>query len=271
MAILVARVTILPGNLLIRQVVYKAHFRRVANRQKHRIFVGQDLSVGLEIVLGTQQTHYISRVLRLRDSDILLCFDGSGTSFIAGIVDSQTKNLRLSIESEYDFQTESQACIHLVHALTKRPKKVLQKATELGVSDIWPITSQRSEVRLNPQRLEQKLYHWKAIILSACEQSGRNRIPRLHAVGTFSGIMQSPPCETVYLFHPGSPAFKPAARPEDICLIIGPEGGWAEEELEIALEAGVIAAGFGKNVLRADTAPVAALSILQSTWNWQCA
>lgn len=241
----------------------------MAYSQKHRIFVGQDLSTGLEIVLGPEQTHYIRRVLRLRDTDTLLCFDGSGTSFIASIQNSQTKSLRLLLDCEYDFEIESLARIHLVHALTKKPEKMLQKITELGVTNIWPVSSQRSEVRLSPQRLEQKLHHWKGIIISACEQAGRNRIPRLHAVGTFTEIVQNPPCETTYLFQPGAPAFNPAKHPQDTCLVIGPEGGWAEEELELAAQAGFISAGFGKNILRADTAPMAALSILQHTWKWQ--
>jgi len=243
----------------------------VASSQKHRIFINQGLSAGLEIKLRPEQTHYIRRVLRLKASDTLICFDGSGTSFIASIQDSQTRNLRLSINCECDFQSESLARIHLVHALIKKPEKMLQKATELGITDIWPISSQRSEVRLNPQRLEQKLQHWRGIIISACEQSGRNRVPQLHTVGTFTETVHNPPCDTTYLLQPGAPIFQPVRLPKDTCLMIGPEGGWTEKELEIALKAGFITAGFGKNILRADTAPMVALSILQHTWNWQFA
>ena len=241
----------------------------MANSQKHRIFIEQDLSTDLEIILGPEQTHYIRRVLRLRNADTLLCFDGSGSSFVASIQDGPSKSIRLLVESKFDYQAESQARIHLVHALIKKPEKVLQKVTELGVTDIWPVSSQRSEVRLNPQRLEQKMLHWTGIISAACEQSGRNRIPRLHTLATFSEILQNPPCETVYLLEPGAPNFQPATRPVDTCLMIGSEGGWTAKELERATQAGFIMAGFGKNVLRADTAPIAALSILQHTWNWQ--
>lgn len=243
----------------------------MANSQKHRIFVAQKLSTGLEVVLDPEQTHYIRRVLRLRDLDTLLCFDGSGTSYIARIRDSKNKNLRLLLDSEYEFQAKSPARIYLFLALIKKPEKVLQKATELGVTDIWPINSQRSEVRLSPERLDQKLQHWSAVLTSACEQSGRNRIPRLHSVGTFAEIVRNPPCKRVYLFQPGAPLFQPATTPRDTCLLIGPEGGWTDEELKLATHAGFVTAGFGKNVLRADTAPMVALAILQHTWSWQFA
>jgi 16S rRNA (uracil1498-N3)-methyltransferase len=243
----------------------------VPNNQKHRIFVGQELCAGLEVELGPEQTHYIRRVLRLKSSDTLICFDGNGSSFVASILDSQSRPLRLLLDSEHNFQKVIPARIHLIHALIKKPEKVFQKATELGVTDIWPISSQRSEAHLNPQRLEKKIQHWNRIILSACEQSGRNRIPQLHSVHAFTDIVQNPPAEMVYLLQPGSPTFQPPSQPKDICLVVGPEGGWAQDELQLALGAGFIAAGFGNNVLRADTAPMTALSILQHSWNWQFA
>ena len=238
-------------------------------RYKHRLFVDQKLFADSEIGLGDEQTHYVRRVLRLRSADTVLCFNGGGCSYVARILEDSGKHLRLALEAEHEFQAEAMAQIHLVLSLTKKPDKVFQKASELGVTDIWPASSQRSELRVSTQRMEQKLQHWKAIIISSCEQTGRNRIPRLHNIRKLAEVIQNPPCANTHIFHPGAPLFSPAAAVKDTCLVIGPEGGWSDEEVELAKNAGFIFSGFGNNVLRADTAPVAALSILQHQWNWQ--
>ncbi len=240
-------------------------------RYKHRIFIDQNLITGSEIELGREQTRYIGRVLRLRSADTVLCFNGNGSSYVAKILEGSGKHLRLALVAEHDFQAEGAAQIHLVLSLIKKPEKVFQKASELGVTDIWPVSSERCELRVSTQDMEQKLRHWKAVTISSCEQTGRNRVPRLHNIRKLTDLVQNPPCKRVYIFHPGAPPFSPEPTAKDTCLMIGPEGGWTDKEVELAENAGFVRSGFGNNVLRADTAPIAALAILHHHWEWQLA
>ncbi|MBV1907287.1 MAG: 16S rRNA (uracil(1498)-N(3))-methyltransferase [Pseudomonadales bacterium] len=236
---------------------------------KHRIFTDAVLEVGSQVTLSTDRTHYVTRVLRLKNAAQLVCFNGNGHSYLARVTISSNKQTILTIETQIDYQEKQSEKLHLVYSLTKRPETILQKVTELGVTDIWPIKSQRSEARLSKQSLDKKYHHWRGTISSACEQSGRNRIPELHRLLNFSQFLEHLPCPSGYILIPGANTFRPPSIPCETFLMIGPEGGWTVEENTKAKAANIQAAGLGQNILRADTAPTAALAILQHTWNWK--
>lgn len=244
---------------------------------KHRIFIDTTLGAGLEVQLDSERAHYLTRVLRIKNADLLICFNGNGRSYLARLAClSPTKNAKnltasLLITSALPSSEGNKVRIHLVLALIKKPDKVLQKITELGVTDIWLVASQRTDTRLNEQRLLQKYKHWKAILISACEQSGRNYIPKLHKYRSFTEALSQTPAANSYILHPGAAVFNPDKKPQDTVLMFGPEGGWTDEEMKLANSKGACAASLGGNVLRADTAPIATLAILQHAWKWQLA
>ncbi len=144
---------------------------------------------------------------------------------------------------------------------------VVQKATELGVSMLTPLFSERTEVKLAGARLEKKLLHWRQVAISACEQCGRNRLPEIESPARLQTWIDTTRAERKYVLHHRTTAGiheKPA--PAVVALLVGPEGGLSEAELEGAGRAGFEGLRLGPRVLRTETAPVAALAIIQSTW-----
>ena len=239
-------------------------------KAKHRLCVDCELSPGSKVPLGAESAHYVSRVLRLKTGDELICFNGDGYSYLSTIMETGRRETIVSIESVLEFQTET-IRIHLVQSLIKRMDTLLQKTTELGVTDIWLMQSERSEVHVSDTRLQQKFRHWRAVMQSACEQSGRNRIPRLNPPLRYAELLNQLPCSHGYILDPGGAPFSPDAQPTDTVIMVGPEGGWTDVELQKAQASGLRTSCLGTNTLRADTAPLTALAIVQHTWAWRYA
>ena len=144
---------------------------------------------------------------------------------------------------------------------------VVQKATELGVAQISPLDTERTEVRLPANRAEKKLGHWRRVAISACEQSGRNRLPAIHPLQGLTSWLGTAHADRKYvLHHRAGGALDTGTQPRSVALLIGPEGGLGDMEIEAAEEAGFGALALGPRVLRTETAPLAALAIIQSRW-----
>ena len=144
---------------------------------------------------------------------------------------------------------------------------VLQKATELGVTAVTPLFSDRTEVKLKGERETKKLAHWRQVAISACEQSGRNRLPIVNEPRPLADWFAE--CEgeiRFVLHHRGTGHKAPDKPPRSIDLLIGPEGGLTEDEIEAAIAHGFAPMTLGPRVLRTETAPLAALAILQARW-----
>ena len=145
---------------------------------------------------------------------------------------------------------------------------IVQKSTELGVSEIWPMSSERTGVRLDASRLERKVAHWQKIATSACEQCGRNRVPvvapaqSLHEV--FERAAKLPGDCRRYFLHPAATSRRMTDRCDTMLMLVGPEGGFSDDEAEAALAGGFEALPLGPRVLRAETAPLAAIAIAQA-------
>lgn len=238
---------------------------------KHRLYIPPPLAAGTVLTLERERAHYLTRVLRLRRGEALLCFDGEGRAFEATLLDATPRSARLAVG---DLATEAAAPeprLHLVQALLKGGAMdlVMQKATELGATDLWPVTARRSQLPGDGQRLERKPSHWRRVVASAAEQCGVLHLPRLHDIVPLPEWLSRPPDATLLLLDPGAPPLPVDLPRAGAAVLVGPEGGWAEEERQAAATAGAVRFGLGELVLRGETAPLAALAALRHGWGWR--
>jgi len=232
-----------------------------------RFFVDATLSIG-EHPLPEAQAHYISRVLRMSEGDAVQLFDGSGMEFRATLIEVGKKHVRVQVSQSFAGQVESPLKIHLGQGLSRgeRMDWAIQKATELGVSQITPIISERCEVRLKDERAEKRQAHWQQIAVSACEQCGRSVVPAIHAPVTLADWLKQTEADLKLVLHPVAEPLVSHEKPATLAFLIGPEGGLNDAEVTQAQDAGFHAARLGPRVLRTETAPVVALSVAQQLW-----
>jgi len=232
-----------------------------------RFFIDAPLSLG-QHELPEAQAHYISRVLRHVAGDAVQLFDGSGQEYLGELIDVGKKAVRVELREQLAGQAESPLRIHLGQGLSRgeRMDWAIQKATELGVSEITPIVSERCEVRLKDERADKRLAHWRQVAISACEQCGRSVLPVIHAPITLAEWQGHVQAELKLVLHPVAAPLESHARPHNLAFLIGPEGGLSEAEVEQAKAAGFHAARLGPRVLRTETAPVVALAVAQQLW-----
>ena len=232
-----------------------------------RFYIDQPLASG-RITLPDASAHYISRVLRMQAGAALQLFDGSGMEFPGVIVEAGKKQVVVELESGQPGQPDSPLQVHLGQVLSRgeRMDWAIQKATELGVAEITPLFSERCEVRLNHERAEKRLEHWRQIAISACEQCGRSSVPLIHAPVAVETWQQAVEADLKLALHPGASPLASHERPQQLALLIGPEGGLSDAEVSAAQQSGFHAACFGPRVLRTETAPVVALSLVQYLW-----
>jgi 16S rRNA (uracil1498-N3)-methyltransferase len=235
-----------------------------------RIHTGQVLQAHTTLDLEAGPSQHVARALRMGPGDELVLFDGSGGEYSA-VIAAVDKGKRVQVNTGALRQTEleSPLQIHLGIAVSRgeRMEWVVQKATELGVSTISPLLSHRSEVKLKGERAQRKIDHWQQIAISACEQCGRNRLP---AVTPLQGVAQwlaSTQAQRRFVLHHRADAIDWCRdKPDSAALLIGPEGGLSTEEIAAAEHAGYQSLRLGPRVLRTETAPLAALAILQAQW-----
>ena len=237
-----------------------------------RLFVNDTLGSGIELQLGREQAHYLGRVLRLRDGDMLTVFNGDNGEFVARIVSLGKNDAVVQIEAAFKAETESPLKIHLVQGISRgeRMDFVVQKATELGVKRITPVLTEYGVVKLNPSRATKRSDHWQSVAISACEQSGRIRPPLIDTpvdLNSWFGA-GAKEADTDLILQPGAatPLSSIAAPVTKVCLLIGPEGGFSDTEYEDAMIAGFAAVSLGPRVLRTETAALTAIAVAQTLW-----
>jgi len=235
-----------------------------------RLYSDVPLSAHSSVVLGEAAAHYLAKVLRMSAGRELIVFDGQGGEYQAQIAVVDKKSLTLNLGAFNPELRESPLAVELAIGLSRgeRFEWVLQKATELGVAAISPLVTERIEVKLSGDRLSKKLEHWRQIIISACEQCGRTRVPRLVEPRLLSQWLAQRPAGPGFVLHhrTAQRLGDIAPKPRSVSLLIGPEGGLSEAEIEQAIQAGLSPLSLGPRVLRTETAPIAALSILQYQW-----
>ncbi|AXK54345.1 MULTISPECIES: 16S rRNA (uracil(1498)-N(3))-methyltransferase [Pseudomonas] len=232
-----------------------------------RFFIDAPLSLG-EHELPEAQAHYIGRVLRMAEGDALQVFDGSGMEFRGTLLEVGKKRVRVQLDERFAGQDESPLQIHLGQGLSRgeRMDWAIQKATELGVSEITPIFSERCEVRLKDERADKRLLHWRQVAISACEQCGRSRVPLIHPPVLLADWIKQTQADLKLVLHPVAQPLESHAKPQTLAFLIGPEGGLSDAEVDQAHGAGFLPARLGPRVLRTETAPVVALAVAQQLW-----
>ena len=234
-----------------------------------RIYTQQELGAGTQLTLEPAASHHISRVLRMAAGDLLSLFNGQGGEYRATISNLDKKSVVVTTQQHNPGDLESPLRLELGIALSRgdRFDWVIQKATELGVASIAPLMSERTEVKLKGDRIDKKTQHWQQIIISACEQSGRNRLPELQPVSGLNSWLPTAQAQRKFvLHHRATSAANSTNTPSSVALLIGPEGGLSSEEISAAGNAGFEALTLGPRIMRTETAPLAALAILQSKW-----
>jgi 16S rRNA (uracil1498-N3)-methyltransferase len=241
-----------------------------------RIYVDAPLATGSALPLPPGPAQHLARVLRLPVGAPLRAFNGQGGEFDARIESIQRDAVRLRIGAHHHSGTESPLQVTLLQGIARGEKMdlILQKATELGVTALVPITAARSTVRLDERTAERKLLHWQGVVAGACEQCGRDRIPAIASPVTLAAAVAASQAQLKLLLLPESGAgtlktlLAAAAAGKSpapsICLLVGPEGGLDAQEVLLAKSAGFQACQLGPRVLRTETAALTALAALQS-------
>ena len=235
-----------------------------------RIYTPAMLNSGDSIDLDENAFNHAVRVLRLKQGDALTLFNGQGGEYEAELIAVQKKHASARINQFNTRERESPLPIILGQCISRGEKMdyTIQKAVELGVTGIVPLFSERCGVKLNQERQSKRLQHWQSVIISACEQSGRNRIPALHqAMPLHEWLLQLNTSLKLVLDPGSSDALNCLSKPEkDLALLIGPEGGLSDAEIRSAINAGFNGVRLGPRILRTETAGLTALSVIQQLW-----
>lgn len=235
-----------------------------------RIFTPQVLEANSQLALQGQAGHYLCRVLRRKAGDEIRLFNGEGGEYHARILSTQRDSADLQIESQLPLERESPLFTHLGLVISKgdRMDWAVQKATELGLNQLTPLVSEHCDIKLSPDRAAKKRAHWQQIAISSCEQCGRNRVPKIADIQPLSQWLQDSVVEFGLVFALGGQKLSHWAdrSPQQLHLLVGPEGGLSDREVALAAAAGYECASLGPRVLRTETAPIAALALAQQLW-----
>ncbi len=231
-----------------------------------RIFQKTPLKEGVEVTLDEEASHHISRVLRMPEGAEMVIFNGEGGEYQAIIVRNDKRHTYVKTQKFFDQYHLSPLKIHLGQVMSRGDKMdfTIQKAVELGVNEITPLLSSRCEVKLSGERADKKQMHWEKIIINACEQCGRTDIPVLNKIHTLHDWMPTLSSPIKLMCHPNSHTrVKELKIENEVSILIGPEGGFSENEIELAKTAQFNVVQLGPRVLRTETAGLTIISILQ--------
>ncbi|MEY3200992.1 MAG: hypothetical protein RIR70_542 [Pseudomonadota bacterium] len=228
-----------------------------------RFYCSRPITPNAPYTLPPEVAHHASRVLRLGLGDRLVLFDGGGGEYPA-VIESSGAQMVVSVGAFDVAERESPLAITLYQALPTGDKMdlIIQKAVELGVHDVVPITALRCVMKLTGERAAKRVAHWRGVAVSACEQCGRNRVPQVSEVMPLATALAECKAPHRYMLAPGA-SLRPSmmeAPTGAIALFIGPEGGWSDAELAAGKAAGCLPLSLGPRVLRTETAGPAALS-----------
>jgi 16S rRNA (uracil1498-N3)-methyltransferase len=238
-----------------------------------RLFTDAPLEPGHTLTLPAPAAAHALRVLRLKSGDAVTLFNGDGHDYPARLVAASIRDVRAEVTSRAPTARESPLQITLIQALARGEKMdwIVQKATELGVARIVPVTTERSEVKLDAARGGKRLEHWRAVAIAACEQCSRNVIPAIEApVELSTWLMTTGAMEpgSRWTLHPDGAtcARDLQAMPGELLLAVGPEGGFGENDLDALHGAGFRGLSLGPRILRTETAGVVAIAALQALY-----
>jgi 16S rRNA (uracil1498-N3)-methyltransferase len=227
------------------------------------------LGPGAQFALPPEAAQHVGRALRLKAGDAIIVFDGHGGEYDATIQRIDKERVDVKVGAWRDVEAESPLSLGIVQGLPEADKMdwIIQKTVELGVAWVQPIVCERSVVRLSGERAARREAHWRRVAVAACEQSGRNRVPEIRPTIGFQSWVAVPATAPRWMLVPGATAIAAMPAPGGpLELLVGPEGGLSERERDLALSQGCLPVGLGPRVLRAETAPLAALAAIHALW-----
>lgn len=235
-----------------------------------RVYMEQGLEAGGTVELSGEAAHYLGTVLRHKAGDSVNLFNGEDGEFRARIVEGGRKRLTVELLEALPGGADARLGIHLALGLSRgeRMDYAVQKATELGATSVTPLFTEHCEVKLDARRADKRRRHWRKVAINACEQCGRCRPPHIDEPLALSRWLEQAGSGNRFVLdhreENGFPGTLPRAG--DVTLLIGPEGGLSPGELDAARTAGFLPVRMGPRVLRSETAPVAALAIIQQLY-----
>lgn len=242
---------------------------KIPVRAAPRFLVQQPLRAGMDALLPALVANHMS-ALRMRPGDPVTLFNGEGGEFSGELVLLSKARTVVNVHEWHAIERESGLAIHLAQCISSgdRMDTALQKATELGVASITPVESERSIVRLSAERAARRLAHWRNVVIAACEQSGRNRVPAVADIVSLSAYVGSAdPAAARLMLDPASGRKLRDMPPlSSVHLLAGAEGGLSDWEKQAAERAGFIPVRFGPRVMRTETAPLATIAAMQALW-----
>jgi 16S rRNA (uracil1498-N3)-methyltransferase len=238
-----------------------------------RIYIPVEIPAHGECALDPDQAHHVARVLRLEAGAAVIVFDGRGLEHDAVIARVAKSGVVLKVGAPRAVDRESPLAVMLAQGMSsgERMDYTVQKAVELGAAAIRPLATSRSVVRLDAERAQKRVAHWQAVVIAACEQSGRNSVPQVLPVMNFNDWLAHEAGQATtlrVLLAPSAPsALRDLPRPAGgVTLLAGPEGGLSPQEQHDAQASGFTPVRLGPRVLRTETAALAALSAMQTLW-----
>jgi len=233
----------------------------------HRVHTHLALEPGKEVTIEGRAAHYLGRVLRVTANDRIVLFNGDGHDYVAEWVRAGKGEIVLSLTSRLPAVREPGIEITVVQAISRgeRMDQTLQKCTELGANCFQPLLSERVEVKLRADKLAKRMEHWRGVVVSACEQSGRAVVPEVRQPLELHEWLTANQDDARLVLVPG--AEMPLSRIEftgSVQLVVGPEGGFSDSEIRQMALHGVRGASLGPRILRTETAAPAALAVIQA-------
>lgn len=241
-----------------------------------RFYCPQALAAGAVADLPEAVAHHL-HVVRMQPGEALTLFDGRGGQYRASLLELGKKRARATVEAHEAVEAELPYALTLAQGLPEGSKMdwIIEKAVELGVAAIQPLAAHRSVVRLAGERAEKRHAHWQGVIVATSEQCGRNRLAALAPLGSVDAWLAAPAqaaqaAQPTILLSPRArqslSGWAREAGPQDLRVMVGPEGGFSPEEEDAAVAAGAIALSMGPRVLRTETAGLAVVAALNALW-----
>jgi len=235
-----------------------------------RIYIDESLRSGIEVLLPEQAGEHVARVLRLERGHPLILFSGDGREYDATLATLAKRAVTAEVLGAREVDRESPLKLTLAQGIARGEKMdwILQKATELGVGHIVPIITERTEVKLDEERAERRVLHWRSVIAGACEQCGRTRLPEVdppQRLDRWLGSLDDDGAARLALLPEGDMHLRDLPRElAAATLCVGPEGGFSDNDVALLKHAGFQGLRLGPRILRTETAGIAAIAALQA-------
>ena len=240
--------------------------------EENRFYHSENLELKLVVELGAQTHIHATKVLRLKVGDQFALFNGDGFDYVVKVIEISKHKTSVEIINKYEVNRESPLKITLAQGIAAGDKMdwIIQKTVELGIESIQPLFTERSIVKLDRERADKKLEHWRTVAISACEQTGRAIIPEILSplpLSQWLSAQQKKNNLKLILTPSKAQNINQLEKPSSsIDFMVGPEGGFSDKEMALALNSAFIPINFGQRILRTETASIVALSIMQNLW-----